>query len=225
MHRRRLLETSSVVFGAALGTRSAATAVAQDDVDDGSAEPDPIEFVGEGVTVTDEFEIEGGPTLVDASHEGESTFYVRAVPKGDGADYSLITHTGEFDGSTGSFVEDGTYVLYVDADGPWELLVRQPRVSESSAEEPPISIEGTGADWIGPILFDGDTRVAGTYDDDSIFRVEIVPQEADDNEFVWGGGELVFETIGAFGGVTAVHTNGVGYVTVEADGEWALEIE
>lgn len=212
-------------FAAALGVSPQVGAVTRDDTDDDNADPDPIEFTGQGVTVTDEFELEAGPTLIDAGHDGTSTFDVRAVPRENGQDYSLLTYTGEFDGSTGTFMEDGTYVLYVDADGSWELHLRQPHVSENEAEEPPISIEGTGSDWIGPILFDGETHIAAMSEDESFFGVEVVPQDVDDNEFVWDGGELVFSAVGGFDGVTTIHTDGVGYVTVDAADEWTLEIE
>ncbi len=220
MRRRKLLERGGIVLGTPL-----ATAMLQDDSDDESEEPDPVEFVGDGVTVTEEFETEGGPTLIDAIHEGESTFDVRAVPSEDGQDYSLFSQTGSFDGSTGAYIEEGTYVFYVDADGPWELVVRQSRVSETEAEEPPLSITDSGTDWIGPILFDGDTTVKAAYEAESFFRVDIVPQEVENNDFVWNGTELVFDAIGAFGGVTSVHTDGVGYVTVDAVAEWTIEIE
>ncbi|WP_241434252.1 hypothetical protein [Natronorubrum tibetense] len=223
MRRRMLLTGGGIVLGTTLGTVPA-TAMGQDDSDD-DEESDSIEFTGDGVTVTEEFEIDGGPTLIDGVHEGESTFEVRAVPSENGQDYSLLSHIGPFDGSTGTFVEEGTYVLYVDADGPWELTVQQPHVSEDDAENPPFSITSSGTDWIGPILFDGDTVVKAMYEAESYFRVDVVPQETENDDFVWNGRELVFDAIGPFGGVTAVHTEGVGYVTVSAVDEWTLEIE
>lgn len=223
MHRRKLLKVSGTVFAVTGGSYPAAAR--QNDNEDDSTEPDPIEFAGEGETITDEFELETGPTLVEASHGGESTFDVRIVPDENEVDYALITRDGEFEGSTGTFVEDGTYLLEVDADGSWELVVRQPRAAETEAADPPVSFEGTGTDWIGPILFDDETRVAGTCEDGSVFRVELVPQNADDSEFVWGGSELIFDAIGRFLGVTDVHTDGIGYVTIDASGDWTLEVE
>ncbi|ADB61048.1 hypothetical protein Htur_2167 [Haloterrigena turkmenica DSM 5511] len=224
MRRRRLLLSGGVVLGTSLGT-TPVTAALQDDTDDDREEPDPIEFSGDGVTVTEEFEIEGGPTVIEGVHEGTSTFDVRAVPNEHEQEYRLLSHIGGFDGSTGAFLEDGAYVLYVDADGPWELIVRQPRVSETEAEEPPVSISGSGTDWIGPVLLDGDATVGAVYDAESPFRIAVVPQDAENNDFVWNGQELVFDAIGAFAGVTAIHTDGVGYVTVDAADEWTIEIE
>lgn len=223
MRRRKLLKVSGSVFAATGGRYP--TVARQDDNEDDSTEPDPIEFTGEGATITDEFELETGPTLVEGSHGGESTFDVRIVPDESDEDYALITRVGEFEGSTGTFIEDGTYLLEVDADGPWELVVRQPRAAETEAADPPVSFEGTGTDWIGPILFDDETRVAGACEDGSVFRVELVPQNADDSEFVWGGSELIFDAIGRFLGVTDVHTDGIGYVTIDASGDWILEVE
>lgn len=223
MRRRQVLTGSGVVLGSALGATPIA-ATRQDDTDD-AEEPDPVEFAGDGVTVTEEFEIEGGPTVIEGIHEGASTFDVRAVPDENDREYRLLSHVGPFDGSTGAFLEEGVYALYVDADGQWELTLRQPRVSETEAEEPPVSITGSGTDWIGPILFDGDATVGAVYEAESAFRVDVVPQDAENNDFVWNGRELMFNAIGAFGGVTAVHTDGVGYVTVDAADEWTIEIE
>ena len=221
MHRRALLRRGSVVVGAALIGGS--TAAARDEIDDGE-EMEPVEFDGEGVSVTDEIDISGGLTVIDATHTGSSTFTVQFVPAEDGVDYRLLEHTGAFDGSTGAFVEEGTYVVYVDADGPWDLTVRQPRVADDEADSLPISIDGSGTSWNGPILFEETVRVTALYEDNSGFRIGAVPQEIEDNEFVWNGSELVFDAIGPFAGATTINTDGVGYVNITADGDWAVEL-
>lgn len=225
MRRRRLLTTSGFVLGMALKPYGRVSAVTPATTPTERKEPDPLEFEGEGVAITDEFEVKSGPVIVDSTHDGDSTFDVRAVPSENGQDYRLVTQTGIFDGTTGSFIEEGTYVLYVDADGEWTVTVRQPRVSETEADEPPISIDSSGSDWIGPILFDRTTRLAGRYRGESSFRVDLIPQAADDSEYLWEGGELIFNAIGPFEGITGVHTAGVGYLSVEGDGEWRLRIE
>lgn len=221
MNRRTMVMSSGSILGGVVGFPSAF----RNENGDELTEREPIEFDGEGVTVTDGFEIDGGPTVVEGTHDGESSFFVQAVPRENGADYSFINHVGDFEGTTGAFVEEGSYVMYVDADGSWELTVRQPRVSEDEADELPLTVDGSGSDWIGPILFDGTSRIAGRYDSVGMFHVEVVPQENDASEFVWDGGELVFSVIGEFGGITSIHTDGIGYIDVDADGEWTLEVE
>lgn len=224
MHRRTVLAGSGAALAGATGV-AARAAAGRTEPDEGESEPEPLEFDGEGVTVTDEFEIDDGPTVVEGVHEGESTFFVQIVPRENGQDYTVINHFGEFDGTSGTYVEAGTYTVYVDADGAWELTVRQPRVSADEADEPPLTVSGDGSDWIGPVLFDGTTRVAARYDGEADFGVEVVPEDQDSSEFVWDGGELVFTAIGPFAGKTSVRVDGVGYVDIEATGEWTLELE
>ncbi|TYL36562.1 hypothetical protein CV102_22275 [Natronococcus pandeyae] len=221
MRRRTLLRSSGIIVGAALtGGSIGATAAESDERE----EPEPLEFDGEGVSVTDEFSIDGGPTVIEATHDGNSTFVIQFVPLEDGVDYRLLEHTGEFDGSAGAFVEEGSYVIYVDADGAWDVVVRQPRVSDDDAERPPLTIEGTGSNWSGPILFEETTRIAAFYEDNSNIRVEVVPQGIDDTEFVWNGSELVFDAIGPFAGVTSINTEDVGYIDITAVGDWTIEL-
>ena len=228
MYRRRVLAGSGSIFAAVAGVTVPNIDAIQDETDSEQPESETIEFDGEGVTVTDEFEIDSGPTVIEGTHDGESDFFVRAVPREEGGDQSLINHFGAYEGSTGAFIEEGTYVIYVDADGSWELSIRQPRVSEDEATEPPVSIEGTGPDWTEPILFDETTRIAGRYDGTGNFHVEVVPQDDEDSEYLWNGGELVFHALGTFGGITSTHVDGIGYIDVEVDDEraqWMLEIE
>lgn len=222
MHRRTVLRSGGIALGTAL-VRGPSTAAAAGAVEE-REEREPLAFDGEGVAVTDEFELTEGPAVVEATHAGTSTFSLQIVPRGDGEHYQLVDHTGEFDGSLGAFVEAGTYVIYVNADGPWELLLRQPRVATDDAEAPPVTLDGTGPGWSDPILFEDAVRVAALYEGNSSFRVRVVPQDPD-GEFVWGGGELVFDVIGPFVGVTTVNTSGVGYVDVAAADAWRIELE
>jgi hypothetical protein len=221
MRRRTLLRAGGAAVGATLASGSGAVARA-DAIDEES--PEPIELDGEGVSVTEELTLADGPTVIEATHTGSSTFSVQFVPVEDGTDYRLIDHTGAFDGSTGSFVEEGTYVVYVDADGAWELVVRQPSVTPKEAADPPLSIDGSGSAWDGPILFEDGTRIAALYEDNSSFRVDVVPQDIDGTEFVWNGGELIFDVIGPFAGATTVNIDGVGYIDVTAEEEWSIDI-
>lgn len=228
MLRRALLVGGGTTLAGVAGLSVPITAAIQDETDGEQSESESIEFDGEGVTVTDEFEIGDGPMIVEGTHDGESDFFVRAVPREDGQDYSVINSFGEFDGTTGAFMQEGTYVMYVDADGPWELTVRQPHASEDEAADPSGSVTGAGSDWIGPIRFDESTRIGGRYDGEGTFHVRVIPQDETDSEYVWDGGELVFHALGPFSGITSTYVDGIGYLDVEAaddQTQWTLELE
>lgn len=179
---------------------------------------DPIEFEGEGATVTDEFALEAGVTIAEAVHEGESNFIVELIPVDDGQPRLLVNVIGDFDGASGTIVEDGTYLLDVDADGPWELAVLQPEAAEDEAAPLPVEIDGDGPSWDGPYLFDGLATATGSHEGQGNFIVEVLPQ---DGTF----SELVFNEIGPFEGETTLDVDGVGYVASTADGPWTLTIE
>ncbi len=221
-----MLAASGPVLAGMGGSSRRAFVEAQTEADD-----DPtasLEFAGDGVAVTDEFEVESGPAVLEVTHDGEDEFFVQAVSRDGGQTQSLLTQFGPFDGTTGTFIEEGTYAIYVDADGEWELQLSQPDVDDDEAETPPISVTNSGPGWLGPILFDDTTLVGGAHDGDGSFRVRVIPQDADASDYVWDGGELVFHALGEFRGATSVHVDGIGYIDVTVDNEqaeWAIELE
>ncbi|WP_049888684.1 hypothetical protein [Natronococcus occultus] len=96
-------------------------------------EPETQSFSGSGATVDDGVEIEGGLTVVDASHSGESNFQVHFV--GGEFDDLFVNEIGSYDGETAALIDAGTYRLDVEADGDWSIEIRQPRAS--SGGQPP----------------------------------------------------------------------------------------
>ncbi|MFA9424731.1 hypothetical protein [Natronorubrum sp. A-ect3] len=228
MYRRTMLVASGPVLAGMGGSSRRALAEAQTEADDDPTASASLEFAGDGVTVTDEFEVESGPAVLEVTHDGEGEFFVQAVSRDGGQTQSLLTQFGPFDGTTGTFLEEGTYAIYVDADGEWELQLSQPDVDDDEAETPPISVTNSGPGWLGPILFDDTTLVGGAHDGDGSFRVRVIPQDADASDYVWDGGELVFHALGEFRGATSVHVDGIGYIDVTVDNEqaeWAIELE
>ncbi|MXV61265.1 hypothetical protein GS429_04140 [Natronorubrum sp. JWXQ-INN-674] len=131
----------------------------------------------------------------------------------------LFNAIGPFEGATGELVEPGEYVLDVDADGAWSISIRQPEPAGTDADvdDLPVELQGEHADWAGPIGFDGLVEAHGTHAGDANFIVEVFPV---DEPFP----ELVFNEIGPFEGETTLRADGVGYVVVEADGPWTLEV-
>lgn len=216
MRRRHYLAASLGLVVPIVGSTGSIAATGQET--DPESEPDPIRFTGSGASVTEEFELEGGVTIAEAVHDGESNFIVDLIPTDDGFEELLVNAIGDFDGASGVLAEEGTYLLDVDADGSWEIEIQQPRATVDEADALPVEIEGEGPEWVGPFRFDGLGQARGTHEGEENFIVEILPQ---DDRF----SELVFNEIGGFDGETTFDLEGVGYVTVDADGPWSIALE
>jgi len=78
-------------------------------------------------------------TVVEATHtNGESNFQVSLV--GGEFDDLFVNAIGEYDGETAALIDEGEYTLDVEADGDWEVEIRQPRAA--SGDSLPQSLEG-----------------------------------------------------------------------------------
>jgi len=182
-------------------------------------EPDPVEFSGQGQSVTDGFHVEGGFTVFEMEHSGRSNFQVELVHgrTGDTVEY-LANEIGSWQARYPMYVESGGYVLDVNADGPWSITVRQPRLSEDDVVSFPISAAGRYPDYIGPIHFQGLVRIGADYNGDSNFAAWVLGTAG-------GEAELLFNEIGAFEGETTFGADGYGWIRVEATGPWGLAVQ
>ncbi|MXV62098.1 hypothetical protein GS429_08490 [Natronorubrum sp. JWXQ-INN-674] len=181
-------------------------------------QPETQTFSGTGATV-EEVAIEGGLTVVDAEHTGESNFQVR-IYEGDGDEFGagFVNAIGDYEGASADLLEGGTQTMDVEADGEWRLEVSQPRATEAEADELPQTMSGDTPDVIGPINFSGRHTAYGEHDGESNFQVRVYPE---DGMF----GEGVFNEIDEYEGETTFNHDGVGWVDVEADGTWTVEME
>ncbi|OLZ41562.1 hypothetical protein A6E15_11465 [Natrinema saccharevitans] len=205
------------------------------DDEDGSAEEDGSadesnerEFSGTGSEALEDIGVEGGLTVVDATHEGDGEFQVRLIPGGgegsedDAEDASEPESTGTlfadssggYEGQTAWHMEGGTYQLSVVAGGDWTVTVREPR--ETTGETPPVSLEGTGNEVHGPFEFDGAHQPSGDYDGTEI-NVTILSTTREATQFVFHEDSIENPTEFEF--------DGVGYVEIKSDGEWSVDIE
>lgn len=172
-------------------------------------------FSGSGAEVRRDISIEGGLTVIEASHDGERNFQVSLEDDTDFGEI-FINVIGGFDGAQANLVDEGEYILDVNADGNWDLTIRQPRAAEG--DQLPVSISGEGPRVFGPIEFEGTGVATGEHDGESNFQVEILPMEG-------AFGEIVFNEIGAFDGETSYSFDGIGWIDINADGAWTLEFE
>lgn len=176
-------------------------------------EPADQEFSGSGDDVIEDVPIEGGLTIVDATHEGEDEFGVRLVPE-DGSGTLFADSSGAYTGQTARNIDDGSYVLSVVADGDWDVTIQQPR--DTSGERPPLSISGSGNEVRGPFEFDGTYQPSGDFDGESI-SVNILSSTGDSRQFVFNEGSIT--------NPSQFEYEEIGYVEIKSDGEWSIEIE
>lgn len=181
-----------------------------------STEPDPLTYSGSGQEVIDDVDIIGGLTIVEATHDGESNFAVEFVPSEGEYNELFVNRIGSYEGATAELIDSDTYQIDVTADGDWSLTVRQPR--PASGESLPQSLDSDKPEVHGPFEFDGTHTATGEHDGDSNFAVRVFPPEG-------SFAELVFNEIGNFEGETTFRFDGVGFVDIEANGAWSLEME
>lgn len=174
-------------------------------------------FSGSGAEVRQDVEIEGGLTVVEATHTGgSSNFQVKLVPSEGEYDELFVNEIGEYNGETAALIEADTYTLDVEADGEWEIEIRQPRAN--TGESLPLSLDGDRNVVQGPYDFGGSHIASGSHNGEGNFQVHVYPPEG-------SFGELVFNEIGEFEGETTFRHSGVGWVAVVGDGEWSVDME
>lgn len=189
----------------------------EDDSEPEINEPESQSFSGSGAAVEDGVDIEGGLTVVDAIHTGGSgNFQVHLVPSDGDYDEMFVNEIGEYEGETAALINADAYQLDVEADGDWEIEIRQPRaVSGDSLSQ---SMSDDKSQVFGPFEFNGSHTATGSHSGDGNFQVHVYPPEGD-------FGELVFNEIGEYDGETTFRHDGIGYVAVQANGDWSLDLE
>lgn len=176
-------------------------------------------FSGDSDDVTEPFDIEGGFTSFDMVHDGESNFQVELIDTDSGdTQEHLANEIGEWEGLLPYEVPRGEYVLDITADGNWEIIVRQPRHTLEDAESVPVMGEDEYPNYLGPIEFEGFHRIAGRYEGDGNFVVWLLDDDG-------GEVDLLFNEVGEFEGENTYSGNHVGYIRIEATGDWNLEAD
>jgi len=172
-------------------------------------------FSGSGQSVEQGIEIEGGLTVLRASHSGDSNFQVSLEDDTEFGE-SFINVIGGFDGAQAELVDAGEYILDVNADGNWEIDIEQPRSGQGDAL--PASFSGNGPDVVGPVQFSGTGVATGEHGGESNFQVQILPMTG-------SFGESIFNEIGQFEGETTYSFDQIGWIDINADGNWTVELE
>lgn len=177
--------------------------------------PETQSFSGNGQEVREGVSIQGGLTVVRATHSGESNFQVSLANDSEFDDI-FINAIGDFDGAQANLIDAGEFILDVNADGNWEIDLEQPRSGQG--ESLPTSFSGNGPEVVGPVQFAGTGIATGEHNGESNFQVEIYPMTG-------SFAEIVFNEIGSFEGETTYSFDKVGWIDVNADGNWTVELE
>lgn len=195
--------------------------------DDGSDdEPEPAEptepeygtvssheFSGSGDGVESGVDVGDGLVVVDATHDGESNFVIELV--GSDRDYLFVNEIGSYSGTIADIIPYDGYAVDVQADGDWSIEVTEPTVERGY--DLPVDESGSGPAVIGPYEFDGVQTLTATHDGESNFIVEVFPE--------MGNSSLVINEIGQYDGSQAVRFDEPGWIGVQADGGWTIEVE
>jgi hypothetical protein len=191
-----------------------------------------VSMSGTGDKVSEKFELQAGVTIFHMTHSGSANFIVTLY--NDTGEYVelLANEIGSYDGSTligvkvGNtlFAEPGKHYMQVEADGAWNIIVEQPRVSSGSAV--PLTLTGSGPQASTPInLQSGVVLVNMTHTGSSNFAVVLW---ADNGDYV----DLLANEIGVYSGEKAVTVNGglfnpspgIHWLDIDADGSWTIKI-
>lgn len=176
-------------------------------------------FDGSGAEVVDGLSLGGALTIFTFEHDGDSNFVLELEGP---TDELLVNRIGPAEGAVAAPVENGDYIIDVEADGDWSLTVGQPLAPGEEIRLPSVSVSGDGPDVVGPIELEETTTFAGEHEaDGGNFIVRAINEDATSTF----DSELVFNEIGEYEGETRVDPVGLAWIDVEADGPWRLEIE
>lgn len=142
-----LMVVSLMCYGVLRATEPKQT-TPQDSPYQTSGEPNEefaIHLSGSGRQATEKFELESGLAIVQVQNDGASNFIVELLDKNGDQAQNLFNEIDKFQGRRAFHVEKpGTYLLDVQATGPWTFTIQQPRVE--GAEDAPQTFKGEGMD-------------------------------------------------------------------------------
>jgi len=214
-----------------------------------SPEPEPKEpfeieeskFEGTGDSVSPEFELPEGVTMIGMWHNGSSNFIVELMGTSGETIDLLVNRIGPYEGMRAIGIQKdaitgaspGAHVLGITADGNWRfglLIMRNLSEYEFDPEERlPVSFSGRGdgVATIFPVEEDGIVRFTLTHDGERNFIVTLLDAEH-------GTPTLLVNEIGSYQGTKAVGFKkgaiiepepGNYFVDIIADGNWSIKID
>ncbi len=152
-------------------------------------------------------------------HDGDSNFQVELIDQSTGETQEyLANEIGSWEANLPYYIPSGEYVLDINADGNWNVDVGQPRPTSGDVASLPTSASDQYPNYIGPVQFEGSHTFTATYNGDSNFIVWVLDENGQEQD-------LIFNEIGTFEGSNTYSGTHVGYIRIQATGDWQLDIE
>lgn len=128
---------------------------------------EPVQFTGEGDTLTSTFSLNAGLLVAEMEHAGEG-FFGPVIQDNEGNDKVFLAITSDdYQGEViDSVAEAGDYMVEVDARGTWSITIKQPRFDQH--RQLPTGYQGFGDTVLEPFETQGRlVRFDYAYDGDS----------------------------------------------------------
>ncbi|MBY9081547.1 hypothetical protein KIH86_26125 [Paenibacillus sp. HN-1] len=174
----------------------------------------PLVLTGKGDQATKFFELHSGFAVIDASDSGDSNFIVHILDESGQNEDHVINEIGPYKGKSIVVIDDdGKYMLKIKSEGSWKFKITQ--TIPTAIKSAPTKLTGKGNDVVFVNLQSKLTRFSFKHTGESNFIVHL-------NE-----GISLANEIGHYSGSTAetLDYEGTYVISVQADGQWSIDIE
>lgn len=178
---------------------------------------EPLDFQGDTGRTTDPFNHPGGLARFEYRHEGEEPFTVDVRTAEGRSVGTLVEAEGPASGSRYLGLDEGRYVLEVEADASWQVRYSAP--IHEIGDALPVSYEGEGPTAVEPPfeVDEGEVNFEYRHGGEENFVVEVVDAETGDVA------ATVADSSGETDGTTEEELDaGIYVLDVQADGEWTV---
>jgi hypothetical protein len=169
---------------------------------------------------TPHFTVTTGLTVLTATYSGSANFAVELLDSSGGSIDVPINVVGSYSGSVGEPLNAGTYILKIDASGPWTFVITQPRHVAGVALPHTYSMKGQQI--VGPFAAGSAVAIqaqntAGP--DGGNFIVQVIDRDGTLQD-------IAVNEIGNYSGSTISNnlSNGPFYLNVDSDGTWTVTV-
>lgn len=178
------------------------------------AKDEVIHLKGKKDQATEFFHLNSGIAILEATDNGNSNFVIYLYDESGDYKKLIVNEIGPYKGkSLVVLPEEGKFMLKVESDGSWKVDIKQ-SIPEN-IKSAPVKLSGKGNDVVFARLQSKLTRFKSKHTGESNFAVKV-------NDSL-----LLVNEIGNYSGSTAekIESDGIYVFSVEADGQWSIDIE